>query len=64
MADDVVALDRDVGDVAAIDVGEEIGEGQGGLRPRLDEVWKRLKIATSSSPMTIHRARFLPKLFT
>src|SRR5438105_2938797 len=32
--------------------------------PRLDEVWNRLKSATRSSPMTIQRARFLPKLFT
>src|ERR1700739_1808441 len=32
--------------------------------PRLDEVWKRLKSATRSSPITIQRARFLPKLFT
>src|SRR5919109_435528 len=32
--------------------------------PRLDEVWNRLKRATRSRPMTIHRARFLPKLFT
>src|ERR1700693_699555 len=32
--------------------------------PRVDEVWNRLKSATSSRPMTIQRARFLPKLFT
>src|SRR5215467_1695006 len=32
--------------------------------PRLEEVWKRLKSATRSSPITIHRARFLLKLFT
>src|SRR5260370_11080516 len=32
--------------------------------PRLEEVWNRLKSATRSSPMTIQRARFLPKLFT
>src|ERR1700750_3425920 len=32
--------------------------------PRLDEVWNRLKSATRSSPITIQRARFLPKLFT
>src|ERR1700719_2718727 len=32
--------------------------------PRLDEVWDRVKRATRSSPMTIQRARFLPKLFT
>src|SRR5271157_2039230 len=32
--------------------------------PRLEEVWNRLKSATRSSPITIHRARFLPKLFT
>ena len=31
--------------------------------PRLDEVWNRLKSATSSRPITIQRARFLPKLF-
>src|SRR6516165_7972006 len=32
--------------------------------PRLEEVWNRLKSATRSSPITIQRARFLPKLFT
>src|SRR5579862_3734818 len=32
--------------------------------PRFVEVWKRLKRATRSRPMTIQRARFLPKLFT
>src|SRR5437763_2694112 len=32
--------------------------------PRLDEVWNRVKSATRSSPITIQRARFLPKLFT
>src|SRR6516165_3876496 len=32
--------------------------------PRLEEVWNKLKSATRSSPITIHRARFLPKLFT
>src|SRR5260370_23957189 len=32
--------------------------------PRVDEVWNRLKSATRSRPMTIQRARFLPKLFT
>src|SRR5260370_9865280 len=32
--------------------------------PRVDEVWNRLKRATRSRPMTIQRARFLPKLFT
>src|SRR5437763_16467398 len=32
--------------------------------PRVEEVWNRLNRATRSRPMTIHRARFLPKLFT
>src|SRR5713226_6652568 len=32
--------------------------------PRVEDVWKRLKRATRSRPMTIQRARFLPKLFT
>src|SRR5437868_13665538 len=32
--------------------------------PRLDEVWNKLSSATRSSPITIQRARFLPKLFT
>src|SRR4029077_1972744 len=32
--------------------------------PRVDDVWNRLKSATRSRPITIQRARFLPKLFT
>src|SRR5258708_23249457 len=32
--------------------------------PRVEDVWNRLKRATRSRPMTIQRARFLPKLFT
>src|SRR5579863_3916260 len=32
--------------------------------PRVEDVWNRLKSATRSRPMTIQRARFLPKLFT
>src|SRR4029077_6563012 len=32
--------------------------------PRVDDVWNRLNSATRSRPMTIQRARFLPKLFT
>src|SRR6185437_12862643 len=32
--------------------------------PRLAELWNRLNSATSSRPMMIQSARFLPKLFT
>src|SRR5436309_14297353 len=32
--------------------------------PRVEDVWNKLKSATRSRPMTIQRARFLPKLFT
>ena len=32
--------------------------------PRVEEVWNRLNRATRRRPMTIQRARFLPKLFT